>query len=237
VKRLLLVGGGQAHVFVLKALAKRRPPDVEVVLVTPSEHLIYSGMLPGWIAGHYQLPELTLPLAPLAAAAGVHLVTTRVIGVDLAAKFVQTPLGTLDFDLLSIASGATLDFDAIPGSGDHALPLRPLENFVAGWNRIYMHVLAATEPVRLTIIGGGAGGAEIALAIMYRLRTVEDAVHLHIVTGTSRCCRATGDGHAHWSRTRCCTTACASSPPTRCRSSPGPSCPKTAARWRATGRC
>lgn len=182
-KRLLLVGGGQAHVFVLKALAQRRPPDIEVVLVTPSEHLIYSGMLPGWIAGHYQLPELTLPLAPLAAAAGVHLVNTRVIGVDLAAKFVQTPLGTLDFDLLSIASGATLDFDAIPGSGDYALPLRPLENFVAGWNRIYMHVLAATEPVRLTIIGGGAGGAEIALAIMYRLRTVQDAVHLHIVTG------------------------------------------------------
>lgn len=182
-KRLLLVGGGQAHVFVLKELAQRRPRDVEVVLVTPGEHLIYSGMLPGWIAGHYQLPELTIPLAPLAAAAGAQLAGTRVTGVDLAAKVVLTPAGTIEFDVLSIASGATLDFDAIPGAGDYALPLRPLENFVAGWNRIYMHVLAATEPVRLTIIGGGAGGAEIALAIMYRLRTVEDAVHLHLVTG------------------------------------------------------
>ncbi len=182
-KRLVLAGGGQAHVFVLRELARRRPKDVEVVLVTPNDQLIYSGMLPGWIAGHYQLPELTIPLAPLVEAAGVHFVTARVVGLDLAARTAHTTAGAIEFDLLSIATGSVLDFDAIPGSGDYALPLRPLENFVAGWQRIYMHVLSASEPVRLTIIGGGAGGSEVALAVMYRLRNVQDAMRVHLVTG------------------------------------------------------
>jgi selenide,water dikinase len=183
-KRLLLAGGGQAHVFVLRELARRRPRDVEIVLATPYDQLIYSGMLPGWIAGHYQLPELTIPLTPLAAAAGVHLLKSRIVSLDLAARTAYTSGGaTIEFDLLSIATGSVLDFDAIPGSGDYALPLRPLENFVAGWQRIYMHVLSASDPTRLTIIGGGAGGSEIALAVMFRLRNVQDALRVHLVTG------------------------------------------------------
>jgi pyridine nucleotide-disulfide oxidoreductase family protein len=182
-KRLLLAGGGQAQMFVLRELARRRPKDVEVVLVTPYDRQIYSGMLPGWVAGHYQLPELTIPLAPLAQAAGVQVLTSRIVGVDLAARTAYTSGGAIEFDLLSIATGSVLDFDAIPGSGDYALPLRPLENFVTGWQRIYMHVLSARDPIRLTIIGGGAGGTEIALAVMYRLRTVQDAVRVQLVTG------------------------------------------------------
>jgi pyridine nucleotide-disulfide oxidoreductase family protein len=183
-KRLLLAGGGQAHVFVLRELARRQPKNAEVVLVTPSEQLIYSGMLPGWVAGHYQLPELTIPLIPLAAAAGVRVVTSRIVAVDLATKTTYTSSGAaIEFDLLSIATGSVLDFDAVPGARDYALPLRPLEDFVAGWQSIYMHVQSERDPIRLTIIGGGAGGAEIALAVMYRLRTVQDAVQVQLVTG------------------------------------------------------
>jgi selenide,water dikinase len=114
----------------------------------------------------------------------VQLVHGRIAALDLAAKAAALTDGTtIEFDLISIATGATLDFDAIPGTADYALPLRPLENFVAGWQRIYMYVLSAPEPVRLTIIGGGAGGTEIALAITYRLRTVQDAVRVQLVTG------------------------------------------------------
>ena len=67
-KRLLLAGGG--HVLVLREIARRRMTDVEIVVVAPSNQLRYSGMLPGWIAGHYQLEELTIDLVPLAQAAG-----------------------------------------------------------------------------------------------------------------------------------------------------------------------
>ena len=46
-KRLLLLGGGHAHVHVLAELAKRPFGGWEVHLVTPYRRQIYSGMLPG----------------------------------------------------------------------------------------------------------------------------------------------------------------------------------------------
>ena len=64
-KRLLLAGAGHAHLQVLKSLAARRRRDVEVVLVTPHLRQMYSGMLPGWIAGHYALAECAVRLEPL----------------------------------------------------------------------------------------------------------------------------------------------------------------------------
>jgi pyridine nucleotide-disulfide oxidoreductase family protein len=186
-KRLLLAGGGQAHVFVLRELARKGRDlgrDVEVVLVTPHERLLYSGMLPGWIAGHYALADLTIPLAPLAAAAGARLVSARVAGLDLERRVAFTDTGAaLPFDWMSIATGPVIDFDAIAGAADYALPLRPLENFVAGWERIQRHVLTARETVRATIIGAGAGGCEIALAIAHRMQTSPIPLRVQLLTG------------------------------------------------------
>ena len=67
-KRLLLVGGGHAQLAVLQALARQRPRAVEAVLLTPSPWQWYSGMLPGWMAGHYRAEDCRIDLHPLAAA-------------------------------------------------------------------------------------------------------------------------------------------------------------------------
>jgi selenide,water dikinase len=111
----------------------------------------------------------------------------RVTGLDLERKVVVTDRGeAIEFDLLSIASGPAVDFDAIPGSRDFALPIRPLDNFIEGWTRIHAHALATTDPVRLTVIGAGAGGIEIALAMKYRLRARRDQVRVQLVTGDGK---------------------------------------------------
>lgn len=64
-KRLVLVGGGHAHLSVLRALAKQRPAGIDVVLITPSKHQNYSGMLPGWVAGHCTQTKCRIDLEPL----------------------------------------------------------------------------------------------------------------------------------------------------------------------------
>ncbi len=179
-KRLVLAGGGQAHVFVMRALARKQPVDYEAVLVTPSDQLIYTGMLPGWIAGHYQLAELTIELAPLLRAAKMRWIQARIESLDLQKRVAHTDRGeAIDFDLLSIATGPAPNFDAIKGARDHALPLRPLDRFVAEWQRIAMRAQSARAPFRLTIIGAGAGGIEIALAARHRLA----GVRLQLITG------------------------------------------------------
>ncbi len=88
-------------------------------------------MLPGWIAGHYAPEELTIELAPLAQAAGARLISAQVQKLDLANRIAFTDGGeAFDFDVLSIATGAVVDVDAISGAREHALPLRPFERFI-----------------------------------------------------------------------------------------------------------
>ena len=70
-KRVLLVGAGHAQLAVLTALARRRLPGAEVVLVSASERQVYSGMVPGLIAGRCSLDDCSIAIAPLAAAAAV----------------------------------------------------------------------------------------------------------------------------------------------------------------------
>ena len=183
-KRLLLAGGGQAHVLVLREMARHRLTGVEIVLVTPSSQLRYSGMLPGWIAGHYALEELTIDVAPLAQAAGARFVAAHLKKLDLANHTAFTDRGeAFEFDVLSIATGAEIDVDSISGAREHALPLRPFEGFVAGWQRIVQQAEAARETFRLAVIGGGAGGAETALAAVYRARAMPSPVQVQLLTG------------------------------------------------------
>ena len=183
-KRLLLAGGGQAHALVLREIARRPISDVEIVVVAPSNQLRYSGMLPGWIAGHYQLEELTIDLVPLAQAAGAQLVTAHVKRLDLINKIAFTERGeAFDFDVLSIATGAEIDVDAIAGGREYALPLRPFNGFIAGWQHIVQRAAMAHAAFRLIVIGAGAAGAETALAAAHRARRMQSPVHVQLLTG------------------------------------------------------
>lgn len=183
-KRLLLVGGGQTHALVLRELARTRPAGVDVVVVTPATRLPYSGMLPGWMAGHYSLDQVLIPLAPLVRKAGARLVSASVQMLDLSNQRVLSDKGeALDFDILSIATGATLDVDSISGGRAYTLPLRPLEQFIAGWQDISQRAATEHGTFQLTVIGGGAGGVETALAAAYRARSLASVVRVQLITG------------------------------------------------------
>ena len=84
--RLVLAGGGHAQLAVLAALRRQQRPDLSVTLVSPEPEQIYSGMLPGWMAGHYKLSQCLLPLAPLAEAAGVRFRIGRLVRVAADAR-------------------------------------------------------------------------------------------------------------------------------------------------------
>ena len=64
-KRLLLLGAGHAQLAVLAALAKRRMAGAEVMLVSAAERQVYSGMVPGLIAGRFSDAECSIPIAPV----------------------------------------------------------------------------------------------------------------------------------------------------------------------------
>lgn len=163
-KRLVLVGGGHAHLSVLLAMAQKRPKDVELTLITPSAHQKYSGMFPGWISGHYEQTECSVDLQSLAEAAGADLVLENIVAMDAARRCVGLPDGPqVEYDLLSLDVGSEADTSWLQTLGDKLLPAKPLDDFYLKWPKVISQAKAKAN-FRLVVVGAGAAGVEIALA-------------------------------------------------------------------------
>ncbi len=168
-KRLVLAGGGHAHVEVLRDLAQQPDAGCEATLVTPYPWLTYSGMVPGLIAGHYEIDACTVDLARLAERAGVAVVASAVRRVDPASHEVECANGSiLPYDVLSLDVGTQPRMGSARGVEEHAVPMRPLERVVRGWSDVVVRARNG-EIGAVTVVGGGAAGVEIALAMEYRL--------------------------------------------------------------------
>jgi selenide,water dikinase len=171
VKRLLLVGGGHAHVFVMRAFRKQPPPDARVTVLSRSRFTPYSGMLPGLLAGLYTFEESHIDLAWLANAAGCEFIVAEATRIDPVARRVGCADGrALDYHLLSVDTGSTPALDHVPGAREHALPVKPVDGFVAGWRGLEARI-AAGERLRVAFVGGGAGSVELLLSLQHRIRT------------------------------------------------------------------
>lgn len=166
-KKLLLLGGGHAHVHVLKSLLDSPINDVEITLVSPYARQVYSGMLPGWVAGHYTINECVIPLPPLVKKAGAIFHQTAVDRIDLTQNVVHCIDGSeISFDVLSIDAGPVANLDMIPGAKDNAIAIRPIESFIESIAEIRRQV-EARRNTHITFIGAGAGGVELALAMRH----------------------------------------------------------------------
>lgn len=166
-RRLVLLGGGDAHVHLLTEIAREPMPGVQAVLATPHARQIHSGMLAGWMAGHYPLAQCTIALEPLARAAKVELALSSVTAIDPGERSVTLADGRVaEYDVLSIDTESALDRDAIPGAREHGLFLRPVEHFVQLYERLL--ALPSDRLLNLVVIGGGATGFELSLALQHR---------------------------------------------------------------------
>lgn len=169
-KDLVLIGGGHSHVTVLKRFGMKPMPGLRLTLVTRDLHTPYSGMLPGFIAGHYSFDQCHIDLAPLAHFAGARLVHAQVCGIDADQRLIRLPdRPPLRYDVLSINSGSHPATHAVPGAAEYALAVKPIDRFLSAWERVRQRARAQSS-FRVVVVGGGAGGIELALATHYRLR-------------------------------------------------------------------
>ena len=180
---LVLVGGGHAHVHVLKSFGMRPVPGVRVTFVTRGVETPYSGMLPGYVAGHYSLDECHIDLGRLARFAGARRIRDEAIGLNRAdCVLLCDAHPPIRYDVLSIDIGSAPRSDDVPGAAEHAIAVKPIDRFAARWEAL----LARTREMprlRLAVVGGGAGGVELALSAQHRLAGLRgDTVEVTLVT-------------------------------------------------------
>ncbi|MEE4201968.1 MAG: FAD-dependent oxidoreductase [Erythrobacter sp.] len=164
-KHIVLIGGGHAHVAVLADWIRHGLPAQRATLLTPNRNLRYSGMVPGWIAGQYDRDAGLIDVGGLAERAGAQFVLGRCTGLEPDAFRLRTGGGqALEFDIASINTGGIGRARGVLGDDRRLVDIRPIEAFA--------RQLAALGPQkRIAVIGGGAGGTELAFA----LRNWQDA--------------------------------------------------------------
>ena len=171
-QEVLLVGGGHSHVEVLRSFGMRGCGEARVTIVSATASTPYSGMLPGFVAGHYSHDDIHIDLGPLSAFANARLWVDRVTEVDIEKRlvlFAKRPPAS--FDVLSINIGAAPSLST-PGVSEFAIPVKPISDFSKRWNEVLSSVSRLDRKIKIVVVGAGAGGVELAFAIDQKFRTL-----------------------------------------------------------------
>ncbi|WP_281953652.1 selenide, water dikinase SelD [Pseudophaeobacter arcticus] len=165
-KDVVLIGGGHAHALVLLKWGMRPLPGARLTLINPGPTAPYSGMLPGFVAGHYQRQDLDIDLVKLARFSGARLVLGAAKGIDPLARMVHVPdRAPIAYDFASIDIGITSEMPDLPGFATHGIPAKPLGAFASAWE-VFRR---GSGPAHVAVIGGGVAGAELVLAMAHAL--------------------------------------------------------------------
>ena len=165
-KSVVLVGGGHTHALVLNALKINPLEGANVTVINPGKTAPYSGMLPGFVAGHYTREELDIDLLALCQKVGAKLIDGKAIAMKPEQKVVMLEDGSeLAYNLASIDVGITSHMNALPGFSEHGIPAKPLANFSTKWDVFR----TSTGAKQIAIIGGGIAGVELAMAMAFAL--------------------------------------------------------------------
>jgi len=179
-REVVLVGGGHTHALALRMLGMRPWPGVQVTLVSEVSHAPYSGMVPGHLAGVYSWEETHIDLRRLCGWAGARFIGAQAAGLDLRNQRVllagRPPLA---FDAASINIGSTPAQAAVPGAAEHAIPAKPVPRFLERWEALRAAAGTTGKTARVVIVGAGAGGVEVALAMKARLGSALEISLVH----------------------------------------------------------
>lgn len=188
IKDLVLIGGGHAHLSVLRRFAMQPLPGLRITLISNTVHTPYSGRIPGYLAGHYRYDDSHIDLRPLAQAAEARLYSTQVTGLDPKHKIIQTQdRPPIPYDLVSINIGSTPNIAGITGDTTRIIPIKPIEHFIGRWQTVMDQLKTNTQPTQLVIVGGGAGGVELLLAIQHHIQqhmeiATTEHIHYQLIT-------------------------------------------------------
>ena len=174
IQKIVLVGGGHSHITVLEQLANHPLSGGQLTLITDSQTTIYSGMVPGFVAGQYRQEELEIDIKRLAQQAKAYVVLSKAVKIDTKEQQILLENGPpIHYDIASFDIGATMVGRDLPGIRQHTTTTRPLGLFIKQVDKIVQAAqkhYSTTTPFRIVVVGAGMGGIELAFTLQQRLQ-------------------------------------------------------------------
>jgi len=172
---VVLLGGGHSHALLIRRWGMRPLAGVRLTLISQDVLTPYSGMLPGFIAGHYSHDDIHIDLSRLCRWAGVRFIEATVTGLDLEQK--QVTLAdrvSMEYDVLSIDTGSTPNTHQVVGAKEHAISVKPIHQLQNRWldfcERLKQAPIATQTRQHIAVVGAGVGGFELLIALDRALR-------------------------------------------------------------------
>ncbi len=160
-RRLVLIGGGHAHMVTLANVAKIVDKGHEVCVIGPSEHHYYSGMGPGMLSGTYRPEEIRFATRHVVERQGGTFRQGKAARIDAHQKTVLLDDGeVVPYDVLSCNAGSHVPQPPIEGSRDDIFTVKPIERLMQAKDRLTDHF--RRQAPQVVIVGGGPSAAEVA---------------------------------------------------------------------------
>lgn len=176
---VVLVGGGHAHLYLIKKYAKQACPKIKLTLISSYDKQYYSGMASSFLEGVYNEEDFSFDLINICKNAGVEFIEGLATKIDYENKKVICSNSLeMPFDILSLDIGSEVAYQNVAGVKDFAITVKPLINLLSIKKMLDRK---SEDDYSVVIVGGGAVGVELSLALRNYSNTLGKNIDIAIV--------------------------------------------------------
>lgn len=169
-KRLVLAGGGHAHMMLLANLGDIIAKGHQVTVVQPSDYHYYSGMGPGMLSTFYSPDDIRFHTRFVVERQGAEFIRAKATKIDAKNNTLHTDSGEqLAYDTLSCNVGSFVPFTNIEGDSANIYSAKPIERLLEAQQSIID--FCASGSISIAVIGGGPAAVELAGNALHLAKT------------------------------------------------------------------
>ena len=167
---IVIIGAGFGGVYTYNNLRRLdKNPNIKVTIISSTNYFLFTPLLHEVATGGLGYSNILTPIRNLLIS-GDDFYQADVLKIDLEDKTIDTSVGSLSFDVLVIATGATTNYYDVVGAKELTFPLKSLDDAINLRDRFIdqfergIHIKDQHKRKKLlsfTVVGGGPTGVEL----------------------------------------------------------------------------